>query len=111
MIIGILFILMGQVSSPAPADDQILKCEQAVHGNLATAVTACAASNTVDIFAAPSSSCPSALSAGVRAGKFGPGLPEPMRAGLVKDFDKRVAACRRPAEPQTQVRPVTQLWD
>lgn len=114
MFILVAGLILGQA---LPSLDPMAACRAAVHGNLSAAVSACAVpAGAGDIWSggpAPTSACSAALSAGRQAGKFGPGLPMPMRSGLVRDFDKKDALCASPTPPEakTKERPMVQLWD
>lgn len=100
-----------QVATPEP--QQIAACAAAVHGNLPSAVTVCA-TGRVDLFngkAALRPSCVGALQSGVQAGKFGPKLPPFARDGYIRDFDRKLAACRAPAEPAPKIIETVELGD
>jgi hypothetical protein len=97
----------------APGAD-IEACANAVHTELASAVSACDASGvTIDLFkpGGMTDACLAAFKAGQQAGKYGPSLSEPQRAGLIREFDKRLAVCRAPKRDETKTRDTVQLWD
>jgi hypothetical protein len=94
---------------------QLDACEAAVRSDLASAATACVVpKGSINLFSADnlSADCMSAMKAGEQAGKLGPKLPAPMRAGLLKDFDQKLARCKAPP-PQDEVpmRDTVQLWE
>lgn len=91
-MILIALAMAGQSPDPLPA------CVAAVHGNLADAVTACAVPKGQNI-ATADVQCSGALHAGQAAGQSAAVLTPEMRAGVVTDFDRQVAACRAPAPP------------
>ncbi|KPH62317.1 hypothetical protein [Novosphingobium sp. ST904] len=90
-------------------------CAKAVHSNLPGAEAACDSSGVkIDLFDSKSMSdaCLSALKSGAEAGKYGPNLPIAARNGLIREFDKKLEACRTPSQgPKTPVRETTKLWD
>lgn len=95
------------------ASDPVDACANAVHDDLASAVTACVVPKQIDLAGdGLNPACESAIGWGYQAGKSGPALSSAARAGMVKEFDKRLAACKSPP-PQgaTPTRKITQLWD
>ncbi|MFA6125061.1 MAG: hypothetical protein WCS75_01445 [Sphingomonas sp.] len=112
MLIAVGILLIGV---QAAAVDTVTACHDAVHSALNTAPSVCVDPEPkVDITSSKpglSPICVSALAAGRQAGKFGPGLPEQMRNGLIREFDKKEAACQAPAPPPTKERRIVQLWD
>jgi hypothetical protein len=109
-MIGLIFAVL--LASPAP-QDLVTRCERAVHDDLASAATVCVVPET-DLTGGGdglAERCSAALAAGANAGKTGPRLPATMRAGLIRDFDAKLAACRAPPADPPKDLPVTQLWD
>lgn len=95
---------------------RIGECEAAVHGDLSKAEAACApfGSGAVALLTMPpaSEACEQALASGRIAGKIGAKLPEPIRGGYIRDFDKKLALCRAPdARNEVPVRESFKLWD
>jgi len=90
-------------------------CATAVHGNVRDAVIACDTSTTkVDLFGSGGTpeACIAAMKAGRDVGKYGPSMPAPARAGLIKEFDKKLSACQAPEKKSaTPTLETTQLWD
>lgn len=103
----------------APA--QVDVCNQAVHGDLASAQAICALPKTPDVLfdEAPASAanvlstaCKDALEAGVNAGKYGARLPVPAKQGYVREFDKKLAECRNPSPKEAvPTLKTTNPWD
>jgi hypothetical protein len=112
-----VIIIAAAYLAAAPAiQDQLAACRAAVHGDLASAAKACAvADKPIDILSPDdgmSAACAAALAAGQKAGRFGPGVPAPMRAGLIRDYDARDRACLADKpEPTTKTREIIQIWD
>lgn len=106
----LLFLLAA-----ASIDARVDACVIAVHEYPGEASTACDTSDIqIDVFdpKAPSDACLAALKYGVQVGKAAPALNPVMRAGLLKDFDKKIAQCRTPvAKQETPTIPQTNLWD
>lgn len=94
---------------------QIDACATAVQANLTNAASICAPANeTIDVFSSDglSEACISALKAGQQAAKVSSKLPEQVRAGLVRDFDAKLAHCKAP--PPTAPVPkldIVHEWD
>ena len=114
----LLFVLAASVS---PLD----ACVTAVRNDLPSAAQACVlpppmlkpGADPTD----PSSygsnvevthACGIAIEAGRKAGKFGARLPAGARAGLIRDFEKKLAGCENPVvENAVPVRGTVNLWD
>lgn len=99
----------------AAAAADIDACATAVHSDLLSAVAACDASGEkIELFGASGTTgaCLDAYKAGQNAGKYGPSLPEPVREGLVREFDKKLQACKSPTEePVVPEIPTVNLWN
>lgn len=99
----------------AAATVDIDACATAVHSNLPGAVAACDSSGVkIDLFSSGgmTDACLSALKAGQDAGRYGPNLPNAARLGLIREFDKKLEACRAPAQKTpVPTRETTNLWD
>lgn len=112
-----MIALILLVATPAQVD----ACNQAVHGDLASAQKICGEAKTPDalfdeapvsVASGLSTACKAALVAGVNAGKYGARLPEPAKQGYVREFDKKLAQCRN-LSPNEQVPMLktTNPWD
>lgn len=107
--------MLGAIIFLSAAIDPLMACENAVHGDLASAVSACAVpKESIDLFGGRglSESCLVAMKAGENAGKSGPQIPPNYRSGLIRDFDAKMAKCKAPpAKDETPTRETVQLWD
>ncbi|WP_147276273.1 hypothetical protein [Sphingomonas aracearum] len=110
-----MLLLVILASTAVPNSETLQRCVDAVHAVSPAADNLCAVpSSSVDLFSGEQpdwARCTDAMGAGRRVAKAS-GLPKVMRDGLVRDFDKRIAACTTTAPAQdTPVRPTTNLWD
>lgn len=106
--------LIAIAASSPDSLDKLEHCRAAVHGALETAAAACQPSTAPIDALQPvtfSAACTAALRAGFDAGRLGPSLPAPARAGLIQHFDKADAQCRAPATSEPPTRNVVNLWD
>lgn len=92
MLSQTMFLLFA---AAAISTDPLTICAAAVHGQLATAVEACAQAKA-DLWSnvgPPTPACDAAMRAGVQAGNSA-ALPRGERNGAVSNFDHKVKTCR-----------------
>lgn len=90
------------------------KCAEAVRGELVSAAALCETADAqIDVFAEGglTDACLAAFKAGKSAGQYGPKLPVPARAALIREFEKKLEACKAPAASPVPMRENTNIWD